>query len=116
MLGTYGADKSPFLIFKTEFHENAFAGMLDWEQTISRDLTPLFGTAVLDEGRPLNAPTDSFFVDRIIQNKDTRILIDLTGEERLLYSFIDTRTLVIATNRNTFLEILTRANATRTTR
>jgi hypothetical protein len=116
MLGVHNVSRAPFLIFKTEFYENAFAGMLDWEKSMSRDLVPLFGTAVLDEGRPVNAPTDSFFVDRIIENKDTRVLIDLSGEIRLMYSFIDTETLVITTGRDAFLEILTRANATRTTR
>lgn len=120
MLGVHAlSGKQPFLIFKTSFYENAFAGMLDWELTISEDLAPLFGSATLSAtSKESTVPSvnGSLFRDRLIDNKDTRVLVDASGQIRLIYSFIDSRTLIITTNRETFIEVASRLNSTRTKR
>lgn len=118
MLGVYGGDRNePFLILKTAFYENAFAGMLTWEKTMGNDLAPLFGSTLsMRAHENPQSPSGSFFSDEIINNKDTRALRNLDGEIELMYSFVDRETLVITTNKTTFLEILARLNATRTKR
>lgn len=104
----------PFMILKTNFYENSFAGMLQWEKNMNEDLAPLFGSVVrIDQGTTTDTLFGgSFFTDKIFKNKDTRILKD--GEETiLLYSFIDKNTLLITTNEDTFEEILTRITSNR---
>lgn len=116
MLGIHAFEKNqPFLVFKTSFYENAFAGMLEWETSMSRDLAPLFGNA-LTVAATSSGVSDSPFKDRLIQNKDTRVLVDLNGEIRLIYSFIDRQTLVITTNRDTLLELVSRLSSTKVSR
>lgn len=102
MVGAYGTQKDPYLIFKVTSFEEGFAGMLAWEPQISADLAPLFGTPVrrtfdsnaltLDRTRP------AYFVDEVIQNTDVRLLRDETGAERLLYAFPDPETILITTS------------------
>lgn len=36
----------PFILLKTNFFENSFAGMLKWEERMAREILPLFGTSV----------------------------------------------------------------------
>jgi len=74
----------PYLIFRTQSFDNAFAGMLAWERTIGTDLTELFSRA-----------QGTAFVDRVVENHHVRILYDVNGIERLVYGFINGRTLVI---------------------
>lgn len=115
MLGIHSLEGvEPFLVFKTAFYENAFAGMLAWEKTMSRDLSPLFGTTILSDSGP--ATSGSPFYDRLINNIDVRILVDLKSEIRLIYGFIDRQTVVISNNRDTFLEVVNRLNSTRAVR
>lgn len=100
-----GTDPAPLLVFKTDDFDTTFAGMLDWEATMSSDLAPLFGT-----------PTRGEFEDVILRNKDTRVLKDQFGTIRLIYGFPNTETLVITTNENTFFEVFDRLIASNATR
>lgn len=117
----------PFLIFKTDEFEVAFAGMLEWESTMQNDLSPLFpkppeapapgsvtasGSAQTIPSTPriLNTP----FVDAILSNHDARVIRlpaqagNAQGELALLWSFADRDTLVITTNQGTLAEIISR--------
>lgn len=119
MLGVHSFEGSEaFLVFKTSFYENSFSGMLAWEARMSQDLAPLFGSALMRDIETATTTTNvsGVFKDRLINNIDTRILLDLNGETRLIYSFIDRQTLVITTNRDTFLEVVSRLNSTRVER
>lgn len=104
----------PFLILKTSFYENAFTGMLGWEKNIKEDLAPLFGPENFNVISNENYATstlpvsDPVFSDTVIKNKDARILKDGNGKAVLIYSFVDKDTIVMATNENTFGEILAR--------
>lgn len=95
MLGVHIVDTPEmFLILKTSFFENAFAGMLRWEERVADDL-PFLAT-----GSP-TAQTE-MFTDVVIANKDARV------SNRLLYSFADPQTLVITGNNSTLRAVLER--------
>ncbi len=102
----------PFFIFKTKQFDTAFAGMLDWEQYMSADLTPLFGEPVdytLDVSlRTIGQSRSAFFVDDTFNNIDTRILYDETGAERIVYAFLDRETLIITTSSAMLSEVISR--------
>ncbi len=89
----------PYLVLKTEFFQNTFTGMLKWEPEIQED------TKLWLSGKDVSAET---FVDKVLKNKDIRVLTDTTGASLILYGFLDKETLVISTNEETFLEILDR--------
>lgn len=89
MLGALG--ESAFLIIELSSFENAYAGMLAWESTISQDIGPIFPTSDLLR----NVPPETLFIDITDRNKDVRALQQ--GEEMLLvYSFLEKEALVIS--------------------
>lgn len=60
---------------------------------------------------PVQAPTLPLFnrfVDRIVENHDTRVLLNDNGDIVLLWTFLDRSTLVITTNENTLHEVIRR--------
>jgi hypothetical protein len=102
----------PFLILKTSFYDSTFSGMLDWEKSIAPDLLGIFtkakaGTSTDILGEKVGDWNDAF-EDKVVKNKDTRILRDSHGNTVLLYSFINKETLIITTNEATFNEIYDR--------
>ncbi len=106
MLGAYGTERAPFIILHVSNFETAFAGMLAWEQYLSIDLAPFFGEPVRrtydSTARTLDQTRTAYFTDKTIQNTDIRILNDEQGLPRIIYGFIDQKTLVITTTENTF--------------
>lgn len=102
---TFGSiSGEPFIILKTGSFDVAFAGMLQWEQTMSADLAPLFGAPVIESFDP-SARTDTqvraaFFKDAIASNKNVRLLFDEQGNDRVVYTFIDQNTILITTTRD----------------
>ena len=52
--------------------------------------------------------TQKRFVDKVLTNKDTRILQDQSGAQYMLYTFLDKDTLVIATSEKSLKEIIFR--------
>jgi len=105
MFGAYGERAIPYLVLKTSSFETGFAGMLAWEDSLSADLAPLFGEPVRKSYEPGALTVDqtrpAYFQDRIIENRDVRLLIDETGTERIMYTFIDETTIVITGNAET---------------
>ncbi|MCH7756672.1 hypothetical protein IIC45_01120, partial [Patescibacteria group bacterium] len=120
MLGIHvSGGNHPFLIFKTSSFENAFASMLDWEETMNEDLSPLFGdtlSEITTEGAIQENSTSSLsrifipriFNDVIVRNNDTRILRDDRGDIALIYGFPRVDTIIMTTNENTFFEVFKR--------
>ncbi len=102
MFATYG--ESRFILLKLSSFENAFPGMLAWEQTMARDIGPLFLTNELLQ----TSTSASNFKDVTYKNKDARTIIDTgtTTKPLLLYSFFDNRILII-TDRFETLKVLT---------
>ncbi|MBP9701644.1 MAG: hypothetical protein KBD47_01525 [Candidatus Pacebacteria bacterium] len=90
----------PYLVLKTEFFQNTFTGMLKWEPDLYADTKTW-----LSDKQVIDANT---FEDRILKNKDVRILKDTSGNIAIIYGFLDRETLLITTNEETFLEIIDR--------
>lgn len=106
MLGVYVlAGNEPFLILKTNSYETAFSGMLEWEETLLSDANTIFFSS---EQVFASTTPGTFFEDKIVKNKDTRIVKNVNGETILLYSFLDKKTLIITTKESAFSEILQR--------
>lgn len=103
MLGVHAFNgNEAFLILKTNFFENAFAGMLKWEEFMGRELLPLFASS---EGKDVYGKN---FQDFVLKNKDLRVLYNETGEIVLLYSFYDNNTIVVSTSPDTLDEVIAR--------
>jgi hypothetical protein len=106
MLGVYAdqsGNKDVFVVVTTEFFQNSFAGMLQWERVMADDLKQYL--------HPSTEPYFTIrgsFVDRIIKNKDVREFETEAGQTLFLYSFIDNSKLVITTKQTTLAEIIAR--------
>lgn len=135
-----------FAVFKVNSYDAAFAGMFEWEPSIESDIGDIFinkkerverdintlstvksTSTPLDENSSLNAsstaessPFGVFsqrkFVDKVLSNKDARILVDTNGKEAMIYTFIDKETLVIATSEKSLKEIMFRLTTGRIVR
>jgi hypothetical protein len=111
--GTHAFDgNQPFIILTTDLYENAFAGMLAWEETLSEDLEPFFGDAVRDVQKN-DVHIGGIFQNKILKNQDVRVLTNSEGNIVLLYGFRDRKTIVITTNENTWNEVHTRLSSAR---
>lgn len=101
MFGVHAFNKNqPFLILKTDYYDNAFAGMLEWEDSAPSDLLPLF-----DQSEQVPELSQRKWGDLVIKNKDTRVLRNFDDSIALVYMFKDQRTLIITTNEDTLLEV-----------
>lgn len=101
-----------FAVFTLTSYEGAFAGMLEWERYIYEDLKTFLEH---DASESTSTSTPIFlFKDRVVENKDTRVL-EKDGVPVLLYSFPDRRTLLISADETTFREILNRLSPERFT-
>ncbi len=135
MLGIYQTSNNSsevFMILRSDSYEIAFAGMLEWEGTLQQDMTPLFSilqapvitnsisttTASSSTATTSNttftlsplirtSPTEPF-KDRLIQNRDTRVITDSSGKIVFLYSFIDPHTVIFTQGEEAFKEIVGR--------
>jgi hypothetical protein len=126
-IGTFntGNGPMPFFILRVSSFERSFAGMLDWEPTMSRDLAALYArypsplpevtattTATTTAPAATSTPTvdqsapAAAFVDEVIQNHDVRVLKDLAGRSLILYGYADKQTLIIARDENAFRLLL----------
>lgn len=88
-----------FLIFKANDYHTAFAGMLSWEQSMVEDIGPLFGAAIGGAAG---------FADQVVQNRDTRVFSDANGAELLVWGFADQETIIIASDTDSFSQLLGR--------
>ena len=105
MLGSYSAKDGSvnvFIIATNNFFQNAFAGILQWEASMSADLKQFLLTS---DG---SDTTRGRFIDRIIKNKDVREFISENGEMLFLYSFVSNDKIVITDNETVLSEIITR--------
>lgn len=60
------------------------------------------------ENSPFGVFSQRKFVDKILTNKDARVLVDANGKEAMLYTFLDKETLVISTSEKSLKEIIFR--------
>ncbi len=103
-------DNRPFIILRVNNFDNAFSGMLAWEQTMSSDLAPLFGPAVTEsldaQARTSSQTRGAFFKDIVASNLSSRLLVNERGEDRIIYTFLDRQTILITTDRLQLANIL----------
>jgi len=99
---------SPFLIFKTRSFEDSFPEMIKWEKTILEDLGPIFIEDNLVFSQDTLRKNSYQFKDIIVKNKDVRAILDGGGKILFAYSFPNSETLVITTNKITLQEIFDR--------
>lgn len=109
MYGYYSSlDIFPFLILKTRSFDNTFPEILEWEKNLIEDLRPIF----IEENPTIPSSelrTREFeFKDLVIKNKDTRAILNNSGEVIFIYSFVDKNTIVITTNKIVLQEISNR--------
>ncbi len=105
MLGEYSdanGNKDVFIVATHNFFQNAFAGMLAWENVMADDLKQFFGSTQPD------SRLSGHFTDGIIKNKDAREFRTETGNVLFLYSFIDNTKLIITSREATLVEIISR--------
>lgn len=95
------SDFSPVLIFKAKVYDYAFSGMLKWEKDIDSALKSIFKRLSVTSN-------EGIFVDKYIQNHDTRVLYGEDGRSVLAYSFLDRKYLIIVENEEDLKEIFKR--------
>jgi len=130
LLGVHVYDTNqPFLIFRVDSYQEAFAGMLAWEPALRNTLSPLFAytpsphinatpavipptststSSTTPQTPPPTPIVQAHFIDRIVENHDARVLQNDFGDIYLLWTFLDRNTLVITTNAATLREIISR--------
>jgi len=115
MFGMLG--QSTFMIIKLDSFENAFAGMLLWEENLKTDLGLLFEKPVLINEAPETTSTSTvatttpveIFKDKTINNKDIRLLETSDGQ-LILYSFFNNNILIITDSIETLNSIIDKLN------
>lgn len=117
-----GKETRPFFILQVKSYDAAFAGMLDWEHTISNVLSEIYpaypqkyvqiasSTEKMQTATSTTSISPRTFRDEIVLNHDTRVLRDSNGNSILIYGFRNKHTLIIARDPMAFAEIITRLN------
>jgi hypothetical protein len=98
----------PFVILKTHSYQNAYAGMLAWENRMKSDFQPLFISRDVEEATTTDILLRTkkwVFEDTVIKNRDARVLKD-ADTPLLFYSFLDKETILITTNEETFKAVI----------
>ena len=114
-LGTIvSSPNHPFVVLGVSSFENAFAGMFSWEKTMRSDFAKFIDIDHPDE--PLVPVILGAFTDKTIGNQDVREFLNASSTPILLYTFVGTGKLVIATDADTLSTIITSLNTTNTAR
>ena len=105
VIGGYRGE--PWMAFSITDLSTSFGGMLDWEKTISSDLSPWFGPTISQT----RTGVLTNFTDQVIEKIDVRVLKDSSGNEKIVYGFINQNKLLITTNSTAFLNIAHNLNS-----
>lgn len=129
LLGVHSFDENQaLLIVQVDSFEVAYRAMLEWEVSMYAELSPLFvrvpptritqtpaptpeagtTTASTTPAAPVVSIINTDFVDKIVENRDARVLQSTAGDILLLWTFLDRNTIVITTNEATLREVLSR--------
>jgi len=121
-------ETNAFVVTTSNFSQNTFAGMLQWENVMADDLklylfpanirgvanvttthsTSTASTTASSERVTAYPTLRGKFVDRIIRNRDVREFINEDGTVLFLYSFVDNAKLVLTNNEETLGEVIGR--------
>lgn len=105
----------PFVILHTTYRQNAYRGMIEWEERMFSDLAPLFDTSTTYDrtatnerdgtSQKIEGAVVGTFEDMTIANTRSRVYRGPTGAIKLVWCIPDTSTIIITTNENTLKEI-----------
>lgn len=118
-IGIHSFDENqPFMLMQVDSYEVAYKAMLDWESGIRADLAPFFtrNPSPRQSGEPavVSTTTPQFlqtgFVDRVVENRDTRVWQNDNGDILLLWTFLGRNLILVTTNEYTLREVLSRLN------
>jgi hypothetical protein len=102
MVGTYDGDKTYFFaLFTTDDYDTTLAELLRYEGKMFDDWYRTFTI-------PLSAQDNLFqktFTDKVLYNKDTRVLQSGTGNSLLIYGFLDSKTFIVTNSEQALQEI-----------
>ena len=118
VLGIHSLAENEFVfLIEVEDQDAGFANMLKWEKDIAGDL-PFLLRETTQATRTASTSADVFtnkttFRDRVIENRDVRVLLDANGDIRLGYSFPRPDILILANNENSFIELFGRLSGVR---
>ena len=102
MVGTYDGDKTYFFaLFTTDDYDTTLAELLRYEGKMFDDWYRTFGVT-LSSGDNLFQKT---FTDKVLYNKDTRVLQNSPGNSVLIYGFLDSKTFIITNSEKALQEI-----------
>ncbi|MFM2415214.1 MAG: hypothetical protein RI911_907 [Candidatus Parcubacteria bacterium] len=108
MLGVHTSDEtSPFLLLVGSSYDTSFAGMLAWEASLAKDLSPFFP----NRGATSLSANASRFEDLAIDNIDARVLRAPNKKVRVLYAVLEKNVIAITNNIYTLKEIAARLHA-----
>ena len=124
LLGVHSFDQNQaFLILQTDSYGLAYSGMLSWERTMRGDLHPVFNRTPSPHTNPVGvgaSPTttevasapffNTSFVDKVVENRDTRALLNEQGDILLLWTMLGRNIILITTNEYTLREVVARMN------
>jgi len=106
MVGIYSySGANLFIVLQGTQHDSMLAGMLQWEPYFLTDLAPMFGIDTTgDNAYLLNNPV----TETLIENHDTRAVLDKNNKPVLFYSFLDDNTVLITHDSKTLIEAVRR--------
>lgn len=138
LLGIYSFNPNDFfMLIPVTSYDAAFAGMLQWEPDMENDIGSIMITrrpivpitigtkpkttdvastsASTSSAVTLAAPQikEKIWVDRVINNKDARVMVDSDGNTAMLYVFLDKDTLLITSSDKALKEVSFRLSAGR---
>lgn len=106
MFGIYSdqsSEKHIFMALTTDFFQNSFSGMIQWEDVMVDDLK----FYLFPDGEQYFTVRGGF-EDRIIENKDVRTFITEENSILFMYSFIDNNRLIFARDGSVLKEVIRR--------
>ncbi|HMP67337.1 MAG TPA: hypothetical protein PKA60_01135 [Candidatus Paceibacterota bacterium] len=109
LIGLIGAndDSHPFILIKTREYSNVFAGMLEWEKIMYRQVNDIFFQTLSTDDFPAELPN---FVDIVIFNRDARAILNDANQPQFYYTFVNSDHLLISSKPEIVGEISKKLN------
>ena len=102
MVGTYDGDKTYFFaLFTTDDYDTTLAELLRYEGKMFDDWYRTFSITVSTQDNLFQKS----FTDKVLYNKDTRVLQNSAGNSVLIYGFLDSKTFIITNSEKALQEI-----------
>jgi hypothetical protein len=102
--------KAPFILIKMRSIPDVFDNMRNWEPKMFSELSPLFGLTL---NQDTNYLLSKNFEDKVIDNKNTRVLYDKEGKIVMMYAYLDETSLLITNSESAVTEIFQRILSSR---